>query len=95
MVERLQTMGYTGSISILKAFVQPLRPARAGRRPVQRYETPPGAQLHFDWGEFAYAQEGTPRNLFGFTAVLSYGRMRFVIFTRRHHDGAALPDGGV
>lgn len=83
MVERLHVMGYTGSISILKDFVHPLRPARAGRRPVRRYETPPGAQLQFDWGEFAYEHDGKHRKLFGFTAVLSYSRMRFVVFVKR------------
>jgi transposase len=42
MFARLRAMGYQGGISILKAFVQPLRPAAAGRIPVQRYETAPG-----------------------------------------------------
>ncbi len=90
MLERLQALGYTGSISILKDFVHPLRPARAGRRPVQRYETAPGAQLQFDWAEFAYEQDGTPRKLFGFTAVLSYSRMRFVVFTKRADTATLL-----
>lgn len=83
MLERLHVMGYTGSISILNDFVHPLRPARAGHRPVQRYETGPGAQLQFDWAEFAYEHEGTPHKLFGFTAVLSYSRMRLVVFVKR------------
>src|SRR5689334_17700642 len=40
--ERLQKLGYTGGISILKECVHPLRPAVAGHAPVQRYETRPG-----------------------------------------------------
>jgi transposase len=52
MLARLQKMGYTGGISILKDFVQPLRPTVAGYAPVQRYETKPGEQVQFDWGEF-------------------------------------------
>ena len=72
MLTRLKPMGYTGSISILKDFVHPLRPPKAGQFPVQRYETRPGEQLQFDWGEFHYEQDGTPRKLYGFTAVLSY-----------------------
>jgi transposase len=51
LFERLQKIGYTGGISILKAHVQPLRPAVAGHAPVQRYETKPGEQVQFDWGE--------------------------------------------
>jgi transposase len=50
--QRLRQMGYTGGISILKDYVHPLRPAVAGHAPVQRYETKPGEQVQFDWGEF-------------------------------------------
>jgi transposase len=72
MYHRLQTQGSTGRISILKDFVRPLRPpAAATRRPVLRYETKPGEQLQFDWGEFVYEQQGQTRKVFGFTAVLS------------------------
>src|SRR3712207_6471335 len=70
MLERLQALGYTGSISILKDFVHPFRPAHAGRRPVRRYKTPAGDQLQFDWAEVTYEHAGAGRKLFGFTAVL-------------------------
>jgi transposase len=83
ILERLQQQGYTGRISILKDFVQPLRPPRPARRPVRRYETKPGEQMQLDWGEFLYEQDGQIRKLYGFTAVLSYSRMRFVVFTKR------------
>lgn len=84
MLPRLRAHGYTGQISILKAFVHPLRPpAAAARQPVIRYETQPGEQLQFDWGEFVYEQEGKTRKVFGFTAVLSYSRLRFVRFVKR------------
>ncbi len=81
MLERLKTMGYTGGISQLKAFVHPLR--SSGRRAVRRYETKPGEQMQFDWGEFVYEEGGVPRKLYGFTAILSYSRMRFVTFVKR------------
>ncbi len=80
---RLQKLGYTGGISILKQFVHPLRPAIAGHAPVQRYETKPGEQVQFDWGEFVYEHEGTPRKFYGFIAILGYSRMRFVTFVKR------------
>lgn len=83
MLERLRAQGYQGAISILKDFVQPLRPLRPGRQPVRRYETKPGEQMQVDWGEFLYEQDGQIRKLYGFTAVLSYSRMRFVTFTKR------------
>ena len=83
MLPRLLAMGYTGSLSVLKAFVHPLRPPAGGHYPVQRFETQPGEQVQFDWGEFKYEQEGAPRKLYGFTAILCYSRMRFVTFVKR------------
>src|SRR5438105_13554071 len=83
MLPRLLAMGYTGSLSVLKAFVHPLRPPAQGHYPVVRYETEPGKQVQFDWGEFKYEQEGVPRKLYGFTAIICYSRMRFVTFVKR------------
>jgi transposase len=81
--QRLRKMGYTGGISILKEFVHPLRPAVAGHAPVQRYETKPGEQLQFDWGECVYEEAGEMRKYYGFVAILGYSRMRFVTFVKR------------
>jgi transposase len=89
MLPRLLEMGYTGSLSVLKAFVHPLRPPQAGHAPVQRFETGPGEQVQFDWGEFKYEQDGVPRKIYGFTAILCYSRMRFVTFVKRC-DGPTL-----
>jgi transposase len=83
MLERLRPLGYTGGVTQLKRLVHPLRPARAGRRPVLRYETGPGEQLQFDWGEFTYEEAGATRKVFGFLAILAYSRMRFAHFTKR------------
>ena len=38
MLPRLLEMGYTGSLSVLKAFVHPLRPKACGCAPVIRYQ---------------------------------------------------------
>lgn len=83
LFERLQKLGYTGGISILKEYVHPLRPAVAGHAPVQRYETKPGEQVQFDWGEFVYEHEGKAHKVYGFVAILGYSRMRFVRFVKR------------
>src|SRR5256884_6296518 len=83
MQPRLLAMGYTGSLSVLKAFVHPLRPPAGGHYPVVRYETEPGKQVQFDWGEFKYEREGVPRKVYGFAAILCYSRMRFVTFVKR------------
>src|SRR5256884_697787 len=83
MLPRLLEMGYSGSLSVLKAFVHPLRPPVGGCAPVIRYETKPGEQVQFDWGEFKYEDKGVARKLYGFSAILCYSRMRFVTFVKR------------
>jgi len=83
MFPRLLAMGYKGSLSVLKRFVHPLRPAAGGHYPVIRYETKPAEQVQFDWGVFQYEQDGAPHKFYGFTAILSYSRMRFVTFVKR------------
>jgi transposase len=83
MLPRLLEMGYKGRLSVLKAFVHPLRPQVGGHYPVVRSETKPAEQVQFDGGEFKYEQEGVPRKLYGFTAILSSSRMRFVTFVKR------------
>ena len=83
MLSRLREMGYRGNATILRDFVRPLRPRKVGHHPIMRYETKPGEQMQYDWGEFHYEQEGQDRKVYGFTAVLSYSRMRFITFVKR------------
>jgi transposase len=51
MLERLREQGYTGNGTILREYVRPFRPRNVGHQPVMRYETKPGEQMQFDWGE--------------------------------------------
>jgi len=96
MLERLREQGYKGNGTMLSAFVHPLRPRNVGHPPVMRYETKPGEQMQYEWGEFQYEQKGHDRKLYGFTAILGYSRMRFVTFVKRcdtptmssSHDGS-------
>lgn len=83
MLERLREQGYKGNGTILRAYVHPLRPRNVGHPPVMRYETKPGEQMQYDWGEFQYEQQGHDHKLYGFTAILGYSRMRFVTFVKR------------
>ena len=83
MLPRLQEQGYSGSLSTLKVFVHGLRPSKAGHYPVLRYETKPGEQMQYDWGEFHYDKDGKEHKLYGFAAILSYSRMRFITFVKR------------
>src|ERR1043166_1438806 len=83
MLPRLLDMGYKGSLSVLKQFVHPLRPPAGGHYPVVRYETKPGEQVQFDWGEYKYEQDRVLHKFYGFTAILSYSRLRFMTFVKR------------
>jgi transposase len=83
MCPRLQAQGYTGGLSTVKAYVQTLRPAKVGHYPIQRYETKPGEQMQYDWGEFPYEKDGKEHKLYGFAAILGYSRMRFITFVKR------------
>jgi len=83
MLPRLQEQGYQGSLSLLKAFVHTLRPRQVGHHPILRYETKPGEQMQFDWGEVQYENKGQQHKLYGFIAILGYSRMRFVTFVKR------------
>jgi transposase len=83
MLPRLQAMGYTGSAATLRAYVHTVRPQNVGRTNVIRYETKPGEQMQYDWAEFHYEQDGKERKFYGFSAILSYSRMRFVTFVKR------------
>lgn len=46
----IQTLGYTGQLTVLRDYIRPKRVLRAGRATV-RFETEPGRQLQSDWGE--------------------------------------------
>jgi transposase len=83
MFPRLQAQGYRGGLSTIKAYVQTLRPAKVGQYPIQRYETKPGEQMQYDWGEFHYEKDGKEHKLYGFVAILGYSRMRFITFVKR------------
>lgn len=81
--ERLQTVGYDGGITILKDYVQGMRPARNSPA-VRRYETPPGKQAQMDWGIAHYIDErGTVHKTPAFVMILGSARTKYVEFTKR------------
>src|SRR4029077_15436207 len=43
----------------------------------------PGEQMQVDWGEFFYEHDGCRGKGYGFAAILSYSRLRFIMFTKR------------
>lgn len=81
--ERLQKMGYTGGITIIKDYVKDLRPARSSPA-VRRYETPPGKQAQMDWGITHYIDErGIIHKTPVFIMIMGNSRCKYVEFTKR------------
>lgn len=81
LFKEIQQQGYTGSYSTVKPFVRALKGAKVTQL-TERYETLPGEQAQFDWGECGSIEEnGQRKKLYVFTLVLGYSRMLFALFT--------------
>lgn len=80
MFRRIKEDGYEGGISILKDYMQKIRPKKT-----QAYLTlsfAPGECAQVDWGHYGSVQVGeTRRKLSFFVMVLCYSRMMYVEFT--------------
>jgi transposase len=83
LLRELRAQGYTGSYTILKDYVQPLRRRRTPIATV-RFETRPGEQAQVDFGLFRYrTPEGKLRSVWAFVLVLSWSRAVYVEFIGR------------
>ena len=82
----LQGQGYPGEVSLLRAYIRPKRPLRAGRATV-RFETAPGAQLQHDWGELWTEIGGIEQKVFIAVNTLGYSR-RFHVWGTVSQDAA-------
>ena len=83
ILERLQDIGYTGGITIIKDYVKPFRPARSTPA-VRRYETLPGKQAQMDWGITHYIDErGNIHKTPAFIMIMGSSRSKYVGFTKR------------
>jgi transposase len=84
LLEEIRPMGYTGSIDVVRRFVQTLRPQSvAARKATVRFETPPGQQGQADWaycGRFPNSA-GKMVPIYVFVFVLGFSRMLCVRFT--------------
>ena len=78
--QRLGDNGYTGGISIVREYVQKVRPKRAPAFLTLHFE--PGECAQVDWGHYGSVNVGnTRRQLSFFVLVLCYSRMMYVEFT--------------
>lgn len=80
LLDEIKSQGYTGGITILREFMQPLRPVVQSKA-TERFETPPGKQAQVDWGQFKVSWHGKNKRIYAFVMVLGYSRMMYVEFT--------------
>jgi len=77
---RLRETGYTGGITLVKDYVQQVRPTRTAAFLTLSFA--PGECAQVDWGQFGSISVGnTRRRLSFFVMVLCYSRMLYVEFT--------------
>jgi len=82
LLGEIRRQGYTGGITILREFVQPLRPVAP--TVTERFETPPGHQAQVDWTACGHLwHEEQLRSLSAFVLTLGYSRRQYVEFTVR------------
>ena len=75
LLEEIRQQGYTGGVTMLRAFLQGLYPALPVE-PVVRYETEAGLQMQVDWTVL----QSKPVRLSAFVATLGYSRASYVEF---------------
>lgn len=91
ILREIQALGYTGSASLLRAYIAPKRPQRPSRATV-RFETPPGRQLQSDWGEIETRVAGQTVTADFIVNQLGYSR-RFHVWATDSHDAEHTYEG--
>nr|WP_134687432.1 IS21 family transposase [Brevibacillus migulae] len=77
--DEIKQQGYSGGITILRQFMQPLRPTVISKA-TERFETLPGKQAQVDWGTFRVDWMGEKKRVYAFVMILGYSRMMYVEF---------------
>ena len=82
LYKEITKMGYQGTVSPVRRFLQTIEKAEVSPKATVRFETPPGEQAQVDWAEIGYLLDegGIKRKIYAFVMVLSYSRMLFVEF---------------
>jgi transposase len=81
--DRLKRLGYPGSYETVKIYVRTIKEQKE-RLAYIRFETEPGLQAQFDWGDFQIEEaDGRVTTLHAFVIVLGYSRAMYVEFVER------------
>ena len=77
LFSEIKSMGYTGSISTLRNYLQYIKPVPE-TRPLVRFETSPGEQMQVDFAVFSYKKQ----RYYAFVAILGFSRQAFIKFVK-------------
>jgi len=81
--DRLKKMGYAGSYETVKVYVRTVKEQKE-RLAYIRFETAPGLQAQFDWGDFQIEEaDGRVTTIHAFILLLGYSRALYVEFVER------------
>lgn len=83
IVERLRPEGYGGGITIVKDYLQEVRPVFLGARSYQRTSYMPGELAHTDWWEPPLSVpvgKGASRRVFGLVTTLPHSAAHAAVF---------------
>jgi transposase len=81
--ENLKNRGYTGGYDRVKRQVRAIK-ARRSRLAYARFETEPGRQAQFDWGDFQVEEpSGRTTTVYAFLLVLGFSRADYVEYAER------------
>lgn len=82
ITERLRPLGFTGELTILRAYLRTLRDIVHVPRAFIRVESSPGDRFEVDWGHFgALDYQGDKRKLYAFCLIECHSRRLYVEFT--------------
>ena len=89
VLQRLQSRGFDGKITIVRDYLQKLRGKIKHREPFIRFESAPGQQMQIDWGHFGHLSYGQDnRRLYALAVTESYSRLFYVEFTHSQRQEA-------
>jgi transposase len=81
--DRLKRLGYAGGYDTVKRYVSDIKEQKT-RLAYIRFETEPGLQAQFDWGDFQVQEpDGRTTTVYAFVLVLGYSRAMYVEFVER------------
>jgi transposase len=80
--DKLTRMGYTGSYTTVKTFVQFIKEKNT-HIAYMRFETEPARQAQVDWGDFQIQADGKVTTIYAFVMVMGYSRALYVEFVEK------------